>query len=168
MQRLAAERHVVGARRAAARFLLLASAVSLSACDDAGTLGSLSPRELFGATSLTAAERKEQIRSLNWRLNAIADLAATRNKQKPDAEQIEEICTCVVDNLQDRTTRLQFSMAMDTIKRGDIKALPDLSAYRSLAMAKGMSKEDFATQPRELARHLNATFENCLGRFIKL
>src|SRR3990170_1687883 len=111
-------RHRTSSRRSQRPAILLMVAMGLAACNDVGALGTISPDQLFAATNLTATERKDYIQSLNWRLTALAKLAARDKSRTPPPEVIEELCECVVDNLQDRTTRLQFSIAMETIKTG--------------------------------------------------
>lgn len=92
---------------------ILLGAAILAACNETAADVALPPQQLFGATSLTAAERKEQIRSLTERLSALWRAEAKNQKEMPTATQFEAMCTCIVDNLQDRTTRLQFIMAIE-------------------------------------------------------
>lgn len=149
--------------RTAAVLGLLVGAAALSACGDANALSSMPASQLFGATNLTAAERQAYIRSLNWRLSVAVQVAGKGSRDKD--EIIAELCECVVDNLQDRTTRLQFSMAIDMIKSGGFHSRPDFSSYRAVARAKGMDGSDFDQQAKETLRHISAAGHNCLSRF---
>lgn len=126
--------------------LLLARAISLVGCEEAGALRSMPARELFAATNLTATERREHIHSLSWRVMALAEISKHNGTARPTMQQIDEVCECVVDQLQDRTTRLPFSIAMDTIKSAGFRREPDLTACRLIAMQRGMSREDFDLQ----------------------
>lgn len=150
--------------RGMALAVLAVASCGLKACNDAGTLDAVPPGQLFAATSLSAQERKEHIRSLNWRVSVLVNTMLEKGQPKPSPDVIEELCECVVDNLQDRTSLLQFTMAMNAIKNTGFGAKPDLSSYRKLAISKGMSKVEFEQQAQELARHLVSMAENCMRR----
>lgn len=143
---------------------LAVTSCGLQACGDAGALNAIPPGQLFAATNLSAIERKEHIRSLNWRVSVLVSAMYEKGHAKPAPDVIEELCECVVDNLQDRTSLLQFTMAMDAIKNSGFGAKPDLSSYRKLAISKGMSKAEFEHQARDLARHVASMAENCMRR----
>lgn len=151
--------------RAVASAIILWLSIGMTACNDAEALSSIPADQLFSATSLTSAERKQQIRGLNWRLSTLAAASSRNKSRKPFEELIEELCECVVDNLQDRTTRLQFSMAIDAIKNGGFQAKLDVARYRSVAAARGMSNAEFEQQTKEIYRHLQAVGSLCLSRF---
>ncbi len=152
--------------RATSAVLVLAT-LALPACNDAGSQGPLaamSATQLFGATYLTSTERRDYIKTIHWRLSALMKVAPP---PKPVSDALlEELSECVIDNLQDRTTRLQFSMAIDTIKTGGFDKKPDFSAYRALARSKGMDNADFDQQAKETVSHIKVTGRNCLSRYM--
>jgi hypothetical protein len=121
---------------------------------------------LRGALRLTKAERDSHIKAcrsgvlqLNTRVITSAVIAAARS-------EIATACDCLVNQIEDRTNKLQFTMIMAAIKemRGSNsqKRFPgDLPAVRQAATQSGITPVEYRDAFAEVPNIIEAVVEYC-------
>lgn len=93
-----------------------------------------------------------------------AQLQQDRRQASKTPPSKERICECIVDTLQDRTTLLQFKLAI-AVDRFSKFNTSDVAKLRSAALAGGMSADDFEQQKREALDHKREVGKSCGRNF---
>jgi hypothetical protein len=159
---------------------VLGAAAALGACNESGGAAvtvapfGLTSANLEAATSLTKAERDQSIatciarRSKIHKLNVRGgrvDGAQLQRMNQQLAAAFPKFCDCFVNRLEDKTTRLQFAMAMTLIEHGEAgneaKAAPALSDLKKAALRLGQRTEDYEQSRRDVPALAKASVEGC-------
>lgn len=166
-----------------AAVLAIAMCGGFTGCDSASSSASVSGKDyaqrLLQPTNLTAAERKSYINSLNCSLvlqvKPVESLPPAATSQDAQLRRVlqqkalekskagnsrteptgERVCECLVDTLQDRTTLLQFELAIGK----------DAARAQRVARANGMSQDELIRQSEEALKHKQATSVSCGKNF---
>jgi hypothetical protein len=125
---------------------------------------------LRGALRLTKAERDSHISvcrgsgvlQLNSRVITAAMIAAARS-------EVATACDCLVNQIEDRTNKLQFTMIMTAIKemrgnKSQAQFKGDLPAVRQAATESGITASEYRDAFAEVPSIIEAAVEYCKNK----
>lgn len=133
----------------------------------------LTRKDVFGSARLSASERANGIEICNRRITefSFATVRLKRTKKESDLEKAHRFCDCFANQVEDRSSRMQYAMAMTVLSKGysirDNARFPAFAEYKAAARKHGMSGDDFETMRRELGRSLVQSAEQCVTNMIR-
>lgn len=124
-------------------------------------------KDVFGSVRLTAAERASGVETCNRRFDVFsaAQSQARRKQNLGVTEPARRFCECFVNQIEDRSSRLQYAMAMTVLDKGYLFSSPNafgtFQKYKSAAERHGMSADDIETMRRDLGSSMKMAAEQC-------
>ncbi len=134
---------------------------------------SLSRKDVFGSARLTGSERADGVATCNRRIGefSFAMVRIKRRMNDTESDRARRFCDCFVNQVEDRSSRMQYAMAMTVLAKGysiqSPRSFPVFGDYKTAARKHGMSGEDFETMRRELGRSMVQSAEQCVLNMIQ-
>jgi hypothetical protein len=152
--------------------------VTLNGCDPAPTSPATpavaTPIDLRGVLRLSKGERDGFIAVC---VNRSATFVGSSSKLLPvrrdgvqvykemNAAKFEQFCDCLINQLEDRSSKLQFAILMAGIRRGqvisNVHQLGDVSVFRSMAQQQNISSNAITEALQETPRIGGAAHNLC-------
>lgn len=162
--------------------LILFGKVLLSAALSNGGMASapstsfnLTYDDIYGNARLTQSERGAAVdlcitKAVNAPISGGATSINLRGSistlRKKRAEEIGPMCDCVVNQIEDRSSKMQFLMVMDAVAQTNTlfgrRNPPNFRRYWEQAQKLGMSKNGFHETTRQMDLILSSTFKTCV------
>ena len=134
---------------------------------------SLTRKDVFGSARLSAAERANGVEICNRRITefSFATVRLKRTRNESQLDQARRFCDCFANQVEDRSSRMQYAMAMTVLSKGysirDHGRFPAFADYKAVARKHGMSGDDFDAMRRELGRSMAQSAEQCVMNMIR-
>lgn len=128
----------------------------------------LSRKDVYGSARLTTAQRADGVSTCHRRISGFAFVFSSRGKsQRAELDgPVRRFCDCLVNQVEDRSSAMQYAMAMTVLAKGyavaDYRRFPAFAEYKAAARNHGMSGDEFETMRRELGRSLTQSAEQCV------
>ena len=153
--------------------LLIISGVAVSRYDGTASASpvlsasDLSRKDVFGSARLSVGERSNGVEICHRRLTELSFAFARvkRTKNESEIDKARRFCDCFANQVEDRSSRMQYAMAMTVLAKGyaiaSPRSFPAFNEYKTAAGKHGMSADEFETMRRELGRSLTQSAEQC-------
>lgn len=127
----------------------------------------LRPEDMHRAARLTTAERQQAVDDCTRRASSWISL--TKSFARAEARQTitERACDCIVNQVEDRGSKLQFAVAMEAIANAPWTGGRGISAatakYKKVARNSGMSDIEFERAMEETRTVMEVAARTCIA-----
>ncbi|HRK19599.1 MAG TPA: hypothetical protein PK970_11630 [Hyphomicrobiaceae bacterium] len=127
----------------------------------------LRPEDMYRAARLTAAERQLAVDDCTARASSWISLTKSFARAEARQAATERACDCFVNQMEDRSSKLQFAVAMEAIANAPWTGGRGVSSatakYRKIARNSGMSDVEYERAMVETRTVMDVAARTCIA-----